>query len=113
MTVLKFVGEDYRWLFEILIEAVEVTRKEGERPSIAINGKNYPAFDLVKVAALLPDESLQPHHQLMADEFFKKRQSGYRKTAYNLAHLANSIASAARSRGVRLRRLTRGGGDAD
>jgi hypothetical protein len=109
MTVLRFKGGDPRWLFEILVEAVEVTGKEGERPSIIINGKTYAPFDLVKVAALLPEDSLQPHHQLIADELFKKRQSGYRRTAYNLAHLANSIASTARSREA-IRRMDRKGG---
>ena len=91
MTELKFAGEDLRWLYETLIEACDVTSKEGTSPTVVVNGKRYK--DLLKVAALLPDEPLQSHHQIMADEIFQKKQLGYRRTAYNIAHRANQIAS--------------------
>jgi hypothetical protein len=98
MTTLRFVGEDYRWLLETLVEACEVTSREGERPEIVVNGKVFRPLGLLKVAQLLPDEALQPHHQVMMDELFKKKQSGYRRTAFNLAHRANSIASSRQAR---------------
>jgi hypothetical protein len=46
MTTLNFVGEDHRWLLETLVEACEVTSREGERPAVSINGKIYQGFDL-------------------------------------------------------------------
>ncbi len=91
MTELRFVGEDLRWLYETLIEACEVTSREGVRPIIVVNGKRFD--DLLKVAQLLPDEPLPSHHQLAADAMFQKKQSGYRRTAYNIAHRANQTAS--------------------
>jgi hypothetical protein len=100
VTTLRFVCEDYRWLLETLVEACEVTSREGERPAIVVNGKVFRPFGLLKVAQLLPDEALQPHHQVMIDELFKKKQSGYRRTAINLAHRVNSIASHPRTRSV-------------
>lgn len=93
MSTLQFNGHDLRWLFEILVEAVEITSREKVRPDVIVNGKRYKEFDLLKVALLLPDEELQPHHQAVADEMFKRRQRGYRMTAVNLAHRANQIAS--------------------
>ena len=93
-TTLTFHGDDLRGLFDILVEAVEVTSREGVRPAIEVNGKLYPAFDLVKVAALLPyDQELQQQHQAIADRMFDKPQHGYGRTMNNLAHRANQIAA--------------------
>jgi len=93
MTTLTLVGDDSRWLLETLVEACDVTSREGERPSVVVSGKLYAGFELIKVTGLLPDEDLQPHHQVWMDELFKRRQRGYRRTAYNLAHRANQIAA--------------------
>ncbi len=101
MTVLQFVGDDLRWLYETLVEACEVAQREGQRPAVLVNGMRYD--DLLKVASLLPDEPLQGHHQLAADELFKKRQHGYRRTGSNLAHRANQIASDAQRRAFLIR----------
>ena len=106
MTTLVFQGDDLRWLFETLVDAAEITLWEGERPAVVVNGKRYPPYALLKVAALLPDEPLQPHHQIVADQLFQKKQKGYRRTAYNLAHRANQFASDARH--LRLRERARG-----
>ena len=110
MTTLVFQGDDLRWLFETLVDAAEITLREGERPAIIVNGKRYPPYALLKVAALLPDEPLQPHHQIVADQLFQKKQKGYRRTAYNLAHRADRFASDARHRRATNLRLRRAGG---
>jgi hypothetical protein len=47
--------------------------------------------DLLKVAALLPEDDLLPHHQAKIDTMFQKKQRGYRRTAYNLAHRSTGI----------------------
>jgi hypothetical protein len=86
MTTIKFQGHDKRDLIELLIDAATT----GEDPSIEVDGKT---FDLLKVVWLLPDEPLQPHHQEKIDKLFKKRQRGYQRTGYNLAHRAHSAAS--------------------
>jgi hypothetical protein len=95
MTKLTFLGSDRRELLDILIEAAEVTRIEGRRPEIVVDGKTYAPHDLVKVAALLPDEPMLPHHQEKIDRMFQRKQYGYRGTANNLAHKINSIRSPA------------------
>ena len=71
----------------MLIEAVKLD----ERPSMVVNGKTYAPFELLRVADLLPDHDLLPHHQSIVDGMFTKRQHGYRRTAYNLAHRANAM----------------------
>lgn len=100
MTTLQFTGTDYRDLIDVLIQAVELTGG-GDRPTIEVNGKVYAGFDLLKVAALLPDDDLLPHHQAAIEKMFQKKQRGYRRTAYNLAHRSNQIASQAKERELR------------
>ena len=73
-----------------LLEALKVIRRTGRRPTITVNGKLYASHDLRKIAALLPDEDLQPHHQASVDVMFAKKQFGYRRTAYNIAERINS-----------------------
>jgi len=85
LTTLTFTGTDFRGLLDLLIEAVNLD----ERPSMVVNGKTYAPFELLRVADLLPDDDLLPHHQSIVDGMFPKRQHGYRRTAYNLAHRAN------------------------
>ena len=100
MTEIKFAGDDLRWLLEVLVEACEVTSREGERPLVIVNGKTYQGYKLLKVALLLPDEELQEHHKIMMGTLFKAKQRGYRRTGWNLAHRANQIAADARFREV-------------
>ena len=75
-TALQFTGTDLRGLLDVLLEALKVIRRTGRRPTITVNGKLYANHDLRKLAALLPDEDLQPHHQASgiaatpADEVF-------------------------------------------
>jgi hypothetical protein len=102
MATLKFDGADDRNLLDTLIEAVRLTSDSGERPSIEVRGKVFSPFDLLKVSFLLPVDDLQPHHQAKIDTMFKKRQHGYSRTAANLAHMANSIASNAQRRKVHI-----------
>ena len=90
-TALQFTGTDLRGLLDVLLEALKVIRRTGLRPTITVNGKLYASHDLRKVAALLPDEDLQPHHQASVDVMFAKKQFGYRRTAYNIADRANSF----------------------
>jgi hypothetical protein len=87
---LQFTGTDLRGLLDVLLEALKVIRRTGRRPTITINGKLYASHDLRKIAALLPDEDLQPHHQASVDVMFAKKQFGYRRTAYNIAERINS-----------------------
>ena len=75
------------------MQAVEIAGKEGSPPFIEVDGKTFEPHDLFKIAALLPDEPLQPQHQNKIDKEFKKRQHGYRMTAHNLAHRAMQRAS--------------------
>jgi hypothetical protein len=86
LTTLTFMGTDFRGLLDFLIEAVKLV----ERPSMVVNGKTYAPFELLRVADLLPEDDLLPHHQSIVDAMFTKRQHGYRRTAYNLAHRANA-----------------------
>lgn len=102
MTTLKFVGKDLRWLLETLIEACEVTDREGKRPMVEVNGRRFAEGELLEVAFLLPDEKLQMHHQVMMEGLFGPRQHGYRRAAINLANLANVTALAVHSAGVRV-----------
>ena len=60
-TALQFTGTDLRGLLDVLLEALKVIRRTGRRPTISVNGKLYASHDLRKLAALLPDEDLQPH----------------------------------------------------
>jgi hypothetical protein len=101
---LKFLGRDRRQLLDILIQAVEITSAEGNPPAIEVDGAPH---DLLKVAALLPDEPLQPDHQDKVNKLFKRRQHGYQRTGYNLAHRALAIAANNRSM-VALRSLHQG-----
>jgi len=87
LTTLTFTGTDFRGLLDLLIEAVNLD----ERPSMVVNGKTYAPFELLRVADLLPDDDLLPHHQSIVDAMFTKRQHGYRRTAYNLADRANTM----------------------
>ena len=87
MTTLTFTGTDFRGLLDLLIEAVNLD----ERPSMVVNGKTYAPFELLRVADLLPDDDLLPHHQSIVDAMLAKRQHGYQRTAYNLAHRANAM----------------------
>jgi hypothetical protein len=48
------------------------------------------------VALLMPDDDLSESHQDQIDAMFQKRQHGYQRTGYNLAHRCNQIASDAR-----------------
>jgi hypothetical protein len=84
MTTLQFTGTDLRGLIDVLIQAVKLS---GDKlPVIEVNGKPY---ELLKAAALLPDGDLLPHHQEIIDSMFQKRQRGYHRTGYNLAHRAH------------------------
>jgi hypothetical protein len=58
------------------------------------------------VAALLPDEDLQPHHQVLVDVMFAKKQHGYRRTAANLAERANSFRTEEQKRAAKAARMT-------
>ena len=99
MTTLRFEGDDYRNLIDTLIDAVEVAAREGERPSIEVNGRTYGELHLVNVAMLLPyAEPLQERHQSLVDGLFGWQQFGYGRTAANLALRANHIAAATRIR---------------
>jgi hypothetical protein len=94
VTVLEFDDTDYHNLIDLLVEAVKVTEATGERPSVVINGRTYAPYDLVKVAALLPhNEPLTERHAALVATVFDRRQRGYGRTAYNLAHRANQFAS--------------------
>jgi hypothetical protein len=95
---IKFESADRRELLDVLIEVCKTVGKGEPTPSIEVGGKTYARFDHLKVAALLPDEELQAHHQAKIDRMFQKRQHGYRRTAHNLVHRANQIGSAIRSR---------------
>lgn len=101
MPRLTFTGTDFQSLFDLLIQAVKMAHEE--RPSITVNGKTYPPFDLLKVADLLPDDDLSPEHQAIIDTMFDRKQRGYRRTGYNLAHRANQIASEKKMAVVRSR----------
>lgn len=109
MMSLKFSGTNRHDLIETLIKAVEITNETGKHPSIEVDGTVYADFDLVKVARLLPggDEPLEPRHQAMVDPLFQRRQHGYLRTGWNLAHKANSIASARAAYERRVARDTR------
>ena len=74
LTTLTFTGTDFRGLLDLLIEAVNLD----ERPSMVVNGKTYAPFELLRVADLLPDDDLLPHHQSIVDAMFTKRQNGCR-----------------------------------
>jgi hypothetical protein len=89
-TDLQFTGTDLRGLLDVLLEALKVIRRTGRRPTITVNGKLYTSHEYRKVAALLPDEDLQRHHQASVDVMFAKKQRGYRRTAANVADRANS-----------------------
>jgi hypothetical protein len=92
---LKFVSSDYRELIDLLVEAVEIASVTGERPSIEVDGKTYAPYDLEKLSLLLVhDEPLQERHEAKVAKIFDKRQHGYGRTAWNLAHRANAIAAA-------------------
>lgn len=95
MTTVEYRGDDFEWLFELLFHSVETTYRDKKCPVFIVNGKSYT--DLLKVAMLIPDGELKPHHQIMADELFQKRQNGYRMTAINIAHRCNQIESQNRS----------------
>jgi len=73
MNELHFSG--IRGIFDTLFEAAAVTRATGRRPDIWVNGKLYKHFDLLKIAALMPDESLSAVHQAKADAEFKNGKS--------------------------------------
>jgi hypothetical protein len=90
---LQFTGTDLRGLLDVMIEAVNVTKATGIGPAVEVNGK---VFGLLDVAALIPDGDLSPDHQALISKIFLKRQRGYRRTAYNLAHRVNQLAEAAR-----------------
>src|ERR1700730_9173696 len=96
MTTLTFNESDLWELLELLIQAVELTQKTGQRPEVEVNGKLYAPFELEKVARILSEkvgyeEPLQPHHQTKIDKIFLKKQHGYGRTGYNLATRANQI----------------------
>src|SRR5260370_39004251 len=56
-----------------------------------MNDLRWSSMAKPMVADLLPDHDLLPHHQSIVDAMFTKRQHGYRRTAYNLAHRANAM----------------------
>src|SRR5262245_25593780 len=94
MAMLKFNDTDYHNLIDLLVEAVKVTEATGHRPSVVVDGRTYAPYDLTKVAALLPhNEPLNERHGALVATIFDRRQSGYGRTAYKLAHRANQIAS--------------------
>jgi hypothetical protein len=93
MTTLTAETNDPSKLLRLLIEAVNVTHREGERPEVMVGGVRYRGYDLLKVASLLPDEELRPEDQALVAEIFQKRQKTYSQTGANLAHRANGIAS--------------------
>jgi hypothetical protein len=91
---LKFNDTDYHNLIDLLVEAVKVTEATGHRPSVVVDGRTYAPYDLTKVAALLPhNEPLNERHAALVATIFGRRQRGYGRTAYKLAHRANQIAS--------------------
>jgi hypothetical protein len=91
---LKFNDTDYHNLIDLLVEAVKVTEAMGHRPSVVVDGRTYAPYDLTKVAALLPhNEPLSERHAALVATIFGRRQRGYGRTAYKLAHRANQIAS--------------------
>jgi hypothetical protein len=87
MTALRFVGDDFRWLLETLVDACETTHREGQIPAVIVNGRK---LDLHAVAAMLPNEELQPHH-LTAMRCLRVREQGYRRVGLALAFRAQSI----------------------
>jgi hypothetical protein len=94
VAVLKFDDTDYHNLIDLLVEAVKVTEATGHRPSVVVDGRTYAPYDLTKVAALLPhNEPLNERHAALVATIFDRRQRGYGRTAYKLAHRANQIAS--------------------
>src|SRR5262245_3008101 len=94
MAMLKFNDTDYHNLIDLLVEAVKVTEATGHRPSVVVDGRTYAPYDLTKVAALLPhNEPLNERHAALVATIFGRRQRGYGRTAYKLAHRANQIAS--------------------
>jgi hypothetical protein len=97
MTTLNFVGRDNRWLLETLVEACEVTDREGVCPSVLVNGRTYSKNQLLLVALLLPEEELQPHHMVLIESIFEETPPCYRRAALKLANLANATASVARA----------------
>jgi hypothetical protein len=101
LTTVKFIGDDYRWLLETLVEVCEITDIEGVRPTVVINGKQFSDGDLSHISLLMPDEDLQPHHRLMVESLIKTAPRDYRRGVASLAHLANAISCAARSVGAR------------
>jgi hypothetical protein len=103
LATLNFTGTDFRGLLDLLIEAVKLD----ERPSMVVNGNTYAPFELLRVADLLPDEELLPHHQSIVDGMFTQRQHGYQRTAYNLAHRANAITVSATAGEVIQRHMNR------
>ena len=40
-TALQFTGTDLRGLLDVLLEALNVIRRTGRRPTITVNGKLY------------------------------------------------------------------------
>ena len=94
VAVLKFDNTDYHNLIDLLVEAVKVTEATGHRPSVVVGGRTHAPYDLTKVAALLPhNEPLNERHAALVATIFDRRQRGYGRTAYKLAHRANQIAS--------------------
>jgi hypothetical protein len=94
VALLKFGDTDYHNLIDLLVEAVKLTEATGHRPSVVVDGRTYAPYDLTKVAALLPhNEPLNERHAALVATIFDRRQRGYGRTAYKLAHRANQIAS--------------------
>jgi hypothetical protein len=96
MTTNPESAAQYRRLFDLLIEAAKV--RWTERPSLVFEGRR---IDLHKAAGIVSKElgyetELLPHHQQAIDALFDRRQYGYGRTAYNLAHRSHQIASDAR-----------------
>jgi hypothetical protein len=93
--VLKLEGDDLRGLIDVLVRAQVVTRAEGRTPLIEVKGKRYDILNAGKLAFQLGYETpLQPHHETLVEPFFKARQHGYGRTAYNLAQRAHQSALA-------------------
>lgn len=96
--IVEFDAADPRCLIDVLVEVVKITAVDGVKPIVETGGKKYS--DMVKLVSVtmvgLYDEKLQPDHQKIVDALFVKRQHGYGRTAYNLAHRAHALASSLR-----------------
>src|SRR4051794_10655895 len=57
---LQFDGVDNRDLIDVLIEVINITKNDGQIPSVEVAGKRYSPFELTKLANLLSALDNQP-----------------------------------------------------